>query len=72
MVLAQRERNIPVSGEIINQKALNLKSAMNIRNFNASDGWLQRFKTRYGIRFLKITAESYRLSPSLSIQSNKG
>ncbi|KAK9873522.1 hypothetical protein WA026_022934 [Henosepilachna vigintioctopunctata] len=56
---------MPVSGEIIKQKALNLKSAMNIANFNASDGWLQRFKTRFGIRFLKITGEKLSSQPEL-------
>ncbi|KAK9880168.1 hypothetical protein WA026_010040 [Henosepilachna vigintioctopunctata] len=38
---------------------------MNIANFNASDGWLQRFKTRFGIRFLKITGEKLSSQPEL-------
>lgn len=53
--LTQRERNM--SCEMIKHKALSLKPVMNIEKFNASDGWLQRFKTRYGIRFLKVTVE---------------
>lgn len=63
--LAQRERNMPVSGEMIKQKALNLCASLNISDFKASDGWLQRFKERYGVRFLKITGEKLSSQPEL-------
>lgn len=55
--LVQREKHLPVSGEIIKKEALNLYSSINpnsSRKFSASDGWLQRFKNRYEIRLLKI------------------
>lgn len=60
--LKQRERNLPVSGDIIREKALSLCGN---ETFTASDGWLQRFKTRYGIRFLKITGEKLSSQPEL-------
>lgn len=63
--LAQRERNMPISGEMIKQKALNLCASLNISEFKASDGWLQRFKERYGVRFLKITGEKLSSQPEL-------
>lgn len=56
--LKQREKNLPITADIIKQKALILHQKMNINiKFNASQGWLQRFKTRYGIRLLKISGE---------------
>lgn len=61
--ISQRERNVPISGEIIKQKALDLKTKLKITKFNASSGWLQRFKKRYGIRFLKITGEKLSAQP---------
>lgn len=63
--LAQRERNMPVSGNMIKQKALSLSTSLNVGNFKASDGWLQRFKERYGVRFLKITGEKLSSQPEL-------
>lgn len=63
--LAQREKNIPITGDMIKHKALSLKTVMNIQRFNASEGWLQRFKTRYGIRFLKVTGEKLSSQPEL-------
>ncbi|GBP05075.1 Jerky protein homolog-like [Eumeta japonica] len=44
---------------MIKQKAIELHNQMKENNhaFNASDGWLQKFKKRYGIRLLKICGE---------------
>lgn len=36
---------------------------MNIDTFTANDGWLQRYKHRRGIRFLKITGEKLSANP---------
>lgn len=63
--LAQRERNMPVSGDMIKQKALSLSASLNDVNFKASDGWLHRFKERYGVRLLKITGEKLSSQPEL-------
>ncbi|KAB0802245.1 hypothetical protein PPYR_04431 [Photinus pyralis] len=55
--LKQREHNLPISGEMIKQKALMIGKNLNIPTFTASEGWLHRFKSRHGVRFLKITGE---------------
>lgn len=60
-----REKNIPVSGDMIKQKALSISASLNIGDFRASDGWLQRFKNRYGVRFLKICGEKLSSQPEL-------
>lgn len=39
-----RARNIPISGPILQQKATEIAMKMGIHNFQASNGWLQKFK----------------------------
>lgn len=57
--LRQRELNFPVTGDMLKHKALQLHQNLKKNNetFTASDGWLQKFKVRYGIRFLKMSGE---------------
>lgn len=65
--LKQRRKNLPVTGDIIKAKAKNLHEILKENNlgFQASDGWLTRFKKRYGIRFLKISGEKLSSQPEL-------
>lgn len=60
----QRLKNVPVSIELLKTKAkaINETIAEN-PNFNASDGWSQRFKRRFGIRHLKISGEKLSAAP---------
>ncbi|XP_040070451.3 tigger transposable element-derived protein 6-like [Ixodes scapularis] len=44
-----RARNVPLSGEVVQQKALNYACLLGFDEFKASPGWLSRFKERYGI-----------------------
>ncbi|XP_033224183.1 jerky protein homolog-like [Belonocnema kinseyi] len=56
-----RDRGDPISGAIIKEKALILNEKLNGPNtFKASNGWLRKFKIRYGIRFKeeKLTSDS--------------
>ncbi|XP_018569629.2 jerky protein homolog-like [Anoplophora glabripennis] len=48
---------------MLKQKTLMLSKSLNISTFTASDGWLQRFKCRQGVRFLKITGEKLSSNP---------
>lgn len=62
----QREKNLPVSGEMLKHKALHFYEKFGKgEKFNASDGWLQKFKWRYGIRLLKIAGEKLSSQPEL-------
>lgn len=65
--LQQRNKNYPVSGLMIKEKAkiLHSKIKENRSEFNASDGWLQRFKTRYGVRFSKVIGDKLFSQPDL-------
>ena len=46
-----RERNVPTGGFIIREKALDFAKELNITDFKASDGWLDRWKNRYNVVF---------------------
>lgn len=56
-----RERGIPISGTILKQKAVSLSEELPVieapESFSASDGWLDRWKKRHGVRQLKVCGE---------------
>ena len=41
-----RERNVPIGGYIIREKALDFAKEFNITDFKASDGWLDWWKNK--------------------------
>ena len=53
-----REQNVPVSGPILLAKAEEFSQKLEIENFKASTGWLERFKERNGITFKKVCGEA--------------
>lgn len=56
--LQQREKHVPVTSEIIRAKAKFFYEKITGKSdFVASNGWLCKFKSRYGIRYLKICGE---------------
>ncbi|KAG0415784.1 hypothetical protein HPB47_007044 [Ixodes persulcatus] len=42
-------RNVPLSGEVVQKKALGYACLLGFDEFKASPGWLSRFKEHYGI-----------------------
>lgn len=56
--LQQRNNHIPISSEILKAKAKFFYVKMTGKDdFSASSGWLDKFKLRHGIRYLKICGE---------------
>lgn len=56
--LRQRSKNLPISGAMLKEKAKQLHETFEENTtFAGSQGWLQNFKKRYGIRHLKISGE---------------
>ena len=52
-----RERNVPVGGPIIREKALDFAKELNITYFNASEGWLDQWKNRHNAVFRTVSGE---------------
>lgn len=55
--IEQRRKNVPLSGEILMEKAKYFHGRLGRGEFSASKGWLEKFKKRHGIRQLKISGE---------------
>lgn len=56
--LQERDRHTPISGEILKEKARDFYRKITKKDdFQASEGWLHKFKQRYGIRLLSTTGE---------------
>ncbi|XP_046661293.1 tigger transposable element-derived protein 4-like [Homalodisca vitripennis] len=53
-----RDKNLPVSGPILKEKAAQFAAQLNKPDFRASNGWLQNFKKRNEVIFKKVTGES--------------
>lgn len=59
-----RSRKIPLSGPILQSRAVKLATDLGYTNFKCSDGWLSRFKARHEINFKALGAKSARVESS--------
>lgn len=57
--VAQRAKNLPISGPILQERArqISMEFCGNVE-FKASNGWLDKFKSRHGISYRAICGES--------------
>jgi hypothetical protein len=53
-----RGRGLPISGPLLQEKALSFANILKIENFKASNGWLNKFCARKNIVFRVISGES--------------
>ena len=51
------EGNVPISGHIIREKALNFAKELSITDFKASEEWLDRWKNRHNVVFRTVSGE---------------
>ncbi|XP_070560224.1 tigger transposable element-derived protein 4-like [Ptychodera flava] len=52
-----RAKNIPISGPLLQEKALSFANSLQIHDFKASNGWLESWRSRYNVRSLKVSGE---------------
>lgn len=57
-----KKQNIHVNGKLVKEKALSFVDKLQVQNFQASDGWLARWKKRKNISFDK-TRQSGKVIP---------
>lgn len=55
---AARYRKIPISGTIIQEKARKVSETLEMKDFKASNGWLESFRKRHFISFKALSGES--------------
>ena len=53
-----RSQNECVDGPLLSEKALEVANLMGIEDFQASNGWLEKFKQRHGIVFRTLQGEN--------------
>jgi hypothetical protein len=60
----------PLLGSLLQAKARSIAHQLNIEDFSASNGWLQRFQNRYSINFNQTSNECYEIDekPMMKIQ----
>ena len=56
-LLTVRSRNVVVSASILKTKAKELAEKINIKGFQASDGWIDRWKNRSNVFFKTVSGE---------------
>lgn len=52
-----RARDIPITGPLLEEKARDLATHLDVPDFNPSNGWLCRWKTRNSISFKRLHGE---------------
>ena len=61
-----RSNNIPVNGIIIKEKALSLARSLELTDFRASDGWLDKWKQRHNVTFKAVSGEENAATPEMT------
>ncbi|KAI4470778.1 hypothetical protein MML48_1g16756 [Holotrichia oblita] len=64
-LLRELENGIPVSGPVVKEKALEAATLLNIKQFKASNGWLEKCLKRHNIPFRNICDKSAKVDGDL-------
>ena len=60
-----QSQNVPLSASMIQEKAFMFAKELNTENFQASDGWLRRWKERSNISFKTVSGELKSVTPEM-------
>ena len=67
-LLTVRSRNAVVSASILKTKVKELAEKINIKGFQASDGWVDRWKNRYNVSFKTVSGEGNPCTAEMTAQ----
>jgi len=67
-----RDSNIPVNIELLRQKAVHLSETLQIENFSASHGWVEKFKIRHGLETCNLSGENADVSEKNCREMERG
>ena len=58
-----RANNVPVSGVVLKEKALQFAKSLHLDDFRASDDWLDRWKSRHNVTFREVSGRGNHVFP---------
>ena len=58
-----RSKNLPITGKMIQQQAITLSLPLGHDDFMASNGWLDRWKTRHKVKLSVLSGEASDVNP---------
>ena len=61
-----RANNLPVNGTVVKEKAIGYAKELQIEGFKASNGWFERWKTRFNVSFKAIVGEEKSVTPEMT------
>ena len=61
-----RANNLPVNGTVVKEKAIGYAKELQIEGFTASNGWFERWKTRFNVSFKAIAGEEKSVTPEMT------
>ena len=61
-----RTNNLPVNGTVVKEKAISYAKELQIEGFKASNGWFERWKSRFNVSFKAITGEEKSVTPEMT------
>ena len=61
-----RANNLPVNGTVVKEKAIGYAKELQIEGFKASNGWFERWKTRFNVSFKAIAGEEKSVTPEMT------
>ena len=64
--LSMRSQNVPLSASMIQKKQVFFAEEWNTETFQASDGWLRRWKERNNISFKTVSGQSKSVTPEMA------
>ena len=61
-----RANNVPASGVVLKEKALQFAKSLYLDDFRASDGWLDRWKSRHNVTSREASGEEKSCTPEMT------